>query len=443
VSIKVVRTLARLAIVATAILAALLLIYWDIAVELIKRYEPLLKLIGLLVAPIFAFIGFLWTRIDKQELKTQARLLGAKEKEAEHAQRKLEAAKIKIAAAAAEIEKKLHRIADLEADLVRITNSTQLWKVRERQPFPEYYEWLRDPQGAKIITVGLFKGGVGKTHVAINFAAYVSEQQKKPVLLIDLDYQGSMTSTVLLAAGIEQVGSHVDALLANEADIATMSQKSIHLAPALSRGWVVPADYTLNNVESQLLLHWMLSTEPGVDVRYRLAHVLLNPVVRRQYAAIIIDTPPRMTLGAVNAFVASHFYLVPTILDRTSSEAVRPFLDNVELMKTDLALDLRLAGIISTMTRETNLKPNEAKYQDRIRDDARELFRNDHDYMIKTNIPRRAAVTNGETVQLPYFLKDSEHRPLKDVYDAVFADVWSRIMSQDSRQVQSEPTEPG
>jgi cellulose biosynthesis protein BcsQ len=58
-----------------------------------------------------------------------------------------------------------------------------------------------------------------------------------------------------------------------------------------------------------------------------------------------------MTLGSINALVASHYFLVPSILDKLSAEAVAQFLANMKAIKKDLSLDLDLAGIIGCMTR--------------------------------------------------------------------------------------------
>ncbi len=89
---------------------------------------------------------------------------------------------------------------------------------------------------------------------------------------------------------------------------------------------------------------------------------------------IIIDTPPRMTLGTINAFVASHAYVIPTILDRVSTEAIRPFLGQVNQLKNDLELDLRLAGIVATMTRIEDLSEAEAKYRTQVMTTAFEMM---------------------------------------------------------------------
>jgi cellulose biosynthesis protein BcsQ len=199
----------------------------------------------------------------------------------------------------------------------------------------------------------------------------------------------------------------------------------------LARAWIVPADYTLAEVESRLLIERVVNDSAELDERYRLAHVLLHPDVRRAFSMIILDTPPRMTLGTVNAFVASHFYVVPTILDRISTEAVRPFLTQVEALKQDLDLDIRLAGIVATMTRQLPLSGSEQKYFNEVAATAKEVLRSDRDYRIAQNVPRRKAVTDSD--DLGYFLEDADGQMRVRFYDAVFNELWSRIHSPESR----------
>ena len=79
------------------------------------------------------------------------------------------------------------------------------------------------------------------------------------------------------------------------------------------------------------------------------------------YGAIIFDMPPRMTLGSINALVASHAFVVPTILDALSVEAVGQFLANVKAIKSDLGLDIDLAGIVGMMTRQAEPSDRERR----------------------------------------------------------------------------------
>ena len=197
------------------------------------------------------------------------------------------------------------------------------------------------------------------------------------------------------------------------------------------KGGLVPADYTLAEVESQLLVDRVVNNKAALDERYRLAHVLLQPEVRRDYAMIIIDTPPRMTLGTVNALVASHSYVVPVILDRTSSEAVTPFLKQVALLKADLAIDLRLAGIVGTLTRQSELSKREEAYRGQIELAAQEVLGGGRDYFVAQHLPIKSPVQNDD--DLGYFLRDDQGSLRERFYDPIFDELWDRIMSSQNQ----------
>ncbi len=429
--LKWARRVAWIATLAVGLAIAGIIYSSGYALSFVREYEQAFKLIGLGIGPILAVLGFFWGLVDKAELQHLAHELGLARQRAEDERKAADAAR-------AQFDAKEARIASLQNDLTTIADAGRIWKLRKNEPFPEFRGWKFDPDGAKIVTFALFKGGVGKSHLAANFAAYVSETHQKPVLLIDLDYQGSLSTFVLAAAGAEPVGSAVDALFGEKARLATLNSNRIHLAAhgpetilnggrGLSRAWLVPADYTLAQLESTLLIERVVSDAATIDERYRLAHVLLHPEVRREYGMVIIDTPPRMTLGTVNAFVASHSYVVPTILDRISTEAVRPFLAQVELLKDDLDLDTRLAGIVATMTRELELSRVESKYFDQVAVTAKEILGSDRDYRIAQNVPRKKQITDND--DLGYFLIDGVGPLRERFYDGVFNELWTRIMS--------------
>ncbi len=261
--LKQVHIARQLAFTATGIIILALIVagaFWQQTAGLVKEYDAILKLIGLGIGPFLAVLGFVWGRVDKAEIKALSEELGGEREKAEGAQKWAQDEKASALEAKREVEEKVQRIQMLETNLAKIADYGRLWTIKKNAPFADYRAWKYDPLGAKIVTIGLFKGGVGKSHLAANFAAYVSEKKQKPVLLIDLDYQGSLSTVVLGAAGLESPGSNVDALLAEDAGLATLSHNRVHLAKhglgvalnkgrGLSKAWLVPAEYTLAGVE--------------------------------------------------------------------------------------------------------------------------------------------------------------------------------------------------
>jgi len=400
------------------------LIAW--LLSFLGAYEPIIKFVSYIVGPILALVAFWWNRRDRKELVAQAEALGVARAASEQAQAAASQKQKEVDAARQEIEARGAQVAKLRGDLESITEGAQaLWKLRPPKEFNEYKIWMRAPEGAKIITIGNLKGGVGKTTLAANFAAYVSATRDKPVLLIDLDYQGSLSNMLMLAIEREEVESRVDWLFEESANLATMERARVHLVPKINRGWLVPANYTFAQLENQLLLKWLLQQDGGLDVRYRLASALLRPEVRASYAAIVLDMPPRMTLGSINALVASHAFVVPTVLDSLSVEAVSQFLTNMKAIKGDLGLDLDLAGIVGMMTRQTKPSEREARGLELAQESGR-IWRENTDYVFKATLPRKVDIANAAGEDIAYFGSDGEG-PLKRFFDPLFEEICTAV----------------
>jgi chromosome partitioning protein len=398
---------------------------WDFAVRLFEN--PIVRVVSYVVSPVLAFLAFIWNRKDRREIITKSTELGRLETEVESAHASMREQQHELQIAAAEIDRRGEEIRKLEDDLRKITESSQaLWKLRPAPSFDAYKCRLRDRHGARIVTIGNLKGGVGKTTIAANLAAYISETRKQPVLLIDLDYQGSLSNMLMLAIDQEEVTSNVDRLFDPGANLVTLERARVHLVPKLNRGWLVPANYTFAQIENQLLLKWLLKDDSPVDVRHRLANALLRPEVQGGYAAIIFDMPPRMTLGAVNALAASHWLLVPTMLDKLSAEAVPQFLTSVKAIKEDLKLEIDLAGIIGCMTRQNDLTGNEPRALELAREGGH-VWKADTDYIILPTLPRRVAIGNAAGENVAYFMDDYDGTPLQNLFDPLFSEICKRI----------------
>jgi chromosome partitioning protein len=390
-------------------------------------FEPLLKLFAFILSPLLTLLAFYLNRRDRRELMARTEALGHLRAEAHHADKAAIAQQAEIAQQRSELERGKSEIEKLQSELRGITEGAQqLWKLRPAKPFAEYKNWLRDPVGARIVTIGNLKGGVGKTTIAANLAAYINEKLNKSALLIDLDYQGSLSNMLLLAIQSESVESHVDRLFSEAVDLFVMQQAKIQLAPKLSRGWLVPANYSFAQLENKLLLQWLINQYGNIDVRYRLANALLQPQVRRGYDAIILDMPPRMTMGSVNALVASHYFLVPTVLDKLSVEAVPQFITNVKAIKNDMDLDIDLAGIVGTLTRQDALTSREEAHVESAREGGY-LWRENTDYVFPRTVPRRQAIASAAGEDIAYLLTGADGTNVRAILDPLFEDICKRI----------------
>jgi cellulose biosynthesis protein BcsQ len=441
----------KLAFAFGVLMLALAFIFQSAIQSLITPHLPFLKLLALITGPVATIFGFYLGYKSKKELIDHTRsseiklvtsaaelsrkseTIGELNSDLRARTAELGASKQRLEEQTTELKLEANRVALLDANLRRVTDGgNELWKAYPARPFPQYYEWLRAPQGAKIVTIGNLKGGVGKTTIAANLAAYISTKREKPVLLIDLDYQGSLSNMMMFAAGIEEVPSLVNDLFVHDASLETIDKASIHLASVLSRAWIVPASYTLGSVEGNVLFKWLMEPDQKIDARYLLARQLLQPSVRQRFSMIIIDMPPRMTLGAVGALVASHHLIVPSALDKMSAEAVLQFLSMTRAIKADLDLDLDLLGAVGSLSRQDKLSSNETLSWSRIGEHCQKTWGVDKEFRFNRTIPRkeRIAEAAGETVA--YAVPGQKGDDARKLFDALGDEIWLRMFGPQS-----------
>jgi cellulose biosynthesis protein BcsQ len=245
------------------------------------------------------------------------------------------------------------------------------------KPIHQPDDYKRNVRRSKILSIANLKGGVGKTTLAANIGAYVAKDWQKRVLLIDLDFQGSLSSMAF--AGKDWLGGRKSSLAAKliSGDIrpdllADVAQEvSLHSEqPTRGSLKVITAYYDLAQADNRLMVEWLLQCKhrwPGSwhlalkeiiagklfrmqDIRYSLAEILHSESVQDAFDLIIIDCPPRLTTSEIQAFCASSHLLVPTIFDRTSAEAVLSLCEQVETLKSaGICPHLQYLGIVGTM----------------------------------------------------------------------------------------------
>jgi chromosome partitioning protein len=247
-------------------------------------------------------------------------------------------------------------------------------------PIDRPRDYWRSVANSKTLAIANLKGGVGKTTLAANIGAYLAKDWQKRVLLIDLDFQGSLSSMAFPAKDwlpAEHQSSLATRLISGDvapADVPLIAQK-VDLGTdenGPGRLQVITAYYDLAQADNRIMIEWLLQCihyAPGdlhhalierlqgnllrtADVRYSLARVLHSDVVQKAFDLIIIDCPPRLTTSEIQAFCASSHLLVPTIFDRTSAEAVVSLCEQVETLKhAGICPHLEYIGVVGTMWR--------------------------------------------------------------------------------------------
>jgi chromosome partitioning protein len=245
-----------------------------------------------------------------------------------------------------------------------------LWVATPITPPDNYESSIGKPT---VLVIANHKGGVGKTTLAANIGAFWAQAWSKKVLLVDLDSQGTLSAMALRGGswvppkGQDSVASRsISGDL--EPSIFVSCAKDV---PQEHRLKVITAYYDLAQADNRLIVEWLLQCRPIKvrslfrlmrdlllgnafrlnDVRYNLANLLQSQAVRKAFDIVIIDSPPRLTTGAIQGLCAGSHLLIPTVLDMASAEAAVTFVGEIEgLKKAGVCPHLKYVGIVGTMT---------------------------------------------------------------------------------------------
>jgi cellulose biosynthesis protein BcsQ len=336
-----------------------------------------------------------------------------------------------------------HQLAEVErAEREKLSepSSTQFIAATRNLPPESVQVWLKPvsqtdvalamkPRPVPILAIANLKGGVAKTMLASNLAAYFARRGDYPttralankrVLLVDLDYQGSLSRMILTAMGNAIEPMHPDA----KADALFRSSKSdadalalrVGPTPAFPRVSIYPTTYGFDDFETREQFRW-LSNPSGDDVRFSLLKRLTSPEFTKAFDLIILDTGPRLTVGSVGALVAASHLLIPTAPDNRSMEAAERFLRRVAVLMhgspeladfVPICPRLKVVGAVSTLTtaaQKTMLETARFKFETMIGNDA-ELkdLATAGQMFLNATLPRSQPVMDAAEKSVPYLV---------------------------------------
>ena len=181
--------------------------------------------------------------------------------------------------------------------------------------------------GFKVLAIANLKGGVGKTTLTANLGAYFAKEWKQRVLLVDLDFQGSLSSMRFSRRRWTPPAlqnSTATKLISNDITpdlVATVARDVDLKNDGIGNGYlkVITAYYDLAQADNRLLVEWLLQCRLKIPksmrqgarrltrrkalqdagIRYTLAEILHSQSVRDAFDLVIIDRPPRLTTSEI------------------------------------------------------------------------------------------------------------------------------------------------
>jgi len=187
------------------------------------------------------------------------------------------------------------------------------------------------------------KGGVGKTAVAVNFAAHCGLNGLK-TLLIDLDPQTNSTFWCVTPEEWQEhsIKNGTVANLLGVRQHTNAEGKEIEPAKVIIRGVLAN---TIDLIPSHLDLFTIDLDLGAAAARETLLRRAIKEVVN-QYDVVICDCPPNLTIPTQNALALSTHYVIPVSPDFLSSLGVSLLISRVEKFSIDVERPIKLAGII-------------------------------------------------------------------------------------------------
>jgi cellulose biosynthesis protein BcsQ len=245
----------------------------------------------------------------------------------------------------------------------------RIWETPVKTYLPEFRKRTgNEARRACIISLMNLKGGVGKSTIAANLGATLWRHFDRRVLLVDLDFQSSLSSLCLPAGdidGLRRDKAFVQRLFHRKPGEFESIYPCLHRIrkDAGCKCEILATDEDLADLEEQLMMQWVIG-ETDDDIRYRLRSLFHSDLVQQRYDYILLDCPPRNTTASINALAASDYMLIPVLMDQTSADAVPRMLSTLRRLKNNkevpLCPELQVMGVVANrVLQDGKLTPDE------------------------------------------------------------------------------------
>lgn len=190
------------------------------------------------------------------------------------------------------------------------------------------------PQATVITSLNL-KGGVGKTHLCWLIAGVCQEQHKR-CLVLDLDKQGNISSTLLGPDAASREGCEAFFNPRIDPEISALIQQS-----PLSGIDCIPGSFRLEQYND---------TSPGNWEGTGLERSLVDPIrhVRKFYDFVLLDCPADISLITYAALCASDYLMIPLETAQWGALGTQHVMTAFEHVRNTNNPDLSLLGFVAS-----------------------------------------------------------------------------------------------
>ncbi len=317
---------------------------------------------------------------------------------------------------------------------------------------------LKGERSARFISFINFKGGVGKSTLAVEIAASLAQHFGKRVLLVDLDPQMNATFYLmdhskwqswqetngslktLFEAYLAGQGSTFKVSQVIKKDL--LSQKGTSLVPNLE---LLPSHLALIQVDVQLAARMSKEKEALSNLAI-IRHALQQ--VQDQYEYVLFDCPPHFNLVTQNGLFASDAYVIPAIPDYLSTLGIGLIQAEIgrfshRIRQTFSILSgafagPELKGIIFTRVRVRNRTP--LRFIDLHERRIQEVYRTNPELVFKSFISEAVRFAEAPERQLPISLSSRpEDRDARDEFKRLTEEFLDRLGGQEKLQSAEHP----
>ena len=211
-----------------------------------------------------------------------------------------------------------------------------------------------------------FKGGTGKTTVAIAIAEGICRLMGKRVAIIDCDFQCSASIAMLgrrTLNGLMQKSATMDSQLlsglANKKSGVRLGASAVPAQFCVSEAaglmHLLPGSHDMPRLERQIVAAVM--PRGDIHAAYEKAAIRMAEMFRAvldEFDFVLIDCPPGLTLFSEAAIRAADGLIIPTLPNEISFAAIDHLRAEIERARPDRSFDELLVGTVVSKVRQKN-----------------------------------------------------------------------------------------